>query len=140
MSPSAPPPPRFKVVERGRRLEVIDTQAGGSPPSGTRTTPVPRERGGSPGWWPRRSRFDGTVEFTTLPLYDNKGPRLVTLDPGNAQRLGWARWGVAAGGIGAAALVALNPWLLIAGAALGNAKVRDRVRAWATKLVDKAAV
>ena len=132
--PIEPPPSRFRVVERGRRLEVIDTQATAS--SASAAAPAQRDR--EPGAWPRRTRFDGTIEFTTRSFYDTRGPRTVTLDPGAAQQLGLARWGMAAGAIGAAFLLATNPWLLLAGVGLAHPKLRERLRAWSTALVDKA--
>ncbi len=36
-----PPPSRYRVVERGRRLVVIDTQAGSHPPMGDYSDPPP---------------------------------------------------------------------------------------------------
>ena len=106
------PPTRFRVVERGRRLEVIDSATGrvvgarsgsdrvGSSVAATRAdkplmldrvvgrasvprgTPAPKA-----GALPRATRFDGTVSFTTRAFYDDRAPRTVTLDPARAKML-----------------------------------------------------
>lgn len=132
-----PPPSRFKVVERGRRLEVIDTQAGDAPTrSARRPAAAPQDR--PAGWWPCATRFDGTVEFETRAFYDEKAPRRITLDPGTAQRLGYARWVVASTVVLAVVVVLLQPWLLVGTLALANPALRARLRGWTTRLVDRA--
>ncbi|MBI0475876.1 hypothetical protein D9601_10985 [Sphingomonas sp. MA1305] len=100
------PPSRWKVVERGRRLEVIDTQSGvrigAAPPpvpsSGarparpvTKARPAPAERDGV---WLRKVSFDGTSDLTTHRLYDDKGPRTVRLDPLSARIAGLVIGGI----------------------------------------------
>ncbi|MGR6330660.1 hypothetical protein ACU5AX_16480 [Sphingomonas sp. XXL09] len=100
------PPSRWKVVERGRRLEVIDTQSGvrigAAPPpvpsSGarpgrpvTKARPAPAEKDGV---WLRKVSFGGTSDLTTHRLYDDKGPRTVRLDPLSARIAGLAIGGI----------------------------------------------
>lgn len=43
-----PPPSRYRVVERGRRLVVIDTQAGSHPPMGDYSDPPPAPASAEP--------------------------------------------------------------------------------------------
>jgi len=130
------PPSRWKVVERGRRLEVIDTRAEGAK-SSTRGAPSV-ETGAQPGL-PRRLRFDGTLGWTTHPFYDGSGPRGVVLDGG------LARWiGGVVGLVVTALVVALVVFglgilpLFGAGAAIvaSNAK---RLRTWLTRRLDAIA-
>lgn len=101
------PPSRWKVVERGRRLEVIDTQSdariGAAPPppapasgarpgrSATKARPARAERDGV---WLRKVSFDGTSDLTTHRLYDDRGPRTVRLDPLSARIAGLAMGGI----------------------------------------------
>ncbi|WP_298674260.1 hypothetical protein [uncultured Sphingomonas sp.] len=81
--PIEPPPTRYRVVERGRRLEVIDTHMGGP------AAPAMRAIGGSARRPPpkppiiSRTATNGTradTAFVTMRLYDAKGPRAVRLD------------------------------------------------------------
>lgn len=129
------PPSRFRVVERGRRLVVIDTQADKSPP--VRRTAAPRpasDKTRARFQLPEKIRFDGAASWTTDGFYDAKGPRALTLNAGAMQKLRFA-------GAGLVALVIL--WVLVAsfvpplwGAPLLllNPKMRqtmrDRVTAW----------
>ncbi len=71
------PPTRFRVIERGRRLVVIDTRAAG---------PVA-------GAGPQRTRFDGGGEVVTAALYDDKAPRTLRLDAARLRIVGWCRAG-----------------------------------------------
>ncbi len=130
------PPTRFRVVERGRRLEVIDTQAGKTPP--TRRSEAPRPMGGKAPRFklPEKVRFDGGGSWTTDGFYDAKGPRTVTLDAGAMQRLRYA---------GAAALAVVIVWVALgfaipivwgAPVLLLNPKVRETVRGQVTTLID----
>lgn len=133
------PPSRFRVVERGRRLVVIDTQAAKAPPA--RRTDLPRpasDKTEARFQLPEKIRFDGAASWTTDRFYDAKGPRALTLDAGAMQRLRFA-------GAGLVALVIL--WVLVASFApplwgapllLLNPKMRqtmrDRVTAWLDEL------
>lgn len=99
------PPSRYKVIERGRRLVVIDTRTGretaSAPPPNRTRAPDKRGAGESPDPVDRmldhvasavvsaapRSVDDhsGRPILTTSSLYDLKGPRRVILDE-NTQR------------------------------------------------------
>jgi hypothetical protein len=72
------PPQRYRVVERDRRLQVIDTWAEGGPAPVSRPNPAAAKPG------MKRLNFGGTAELTTHPLYDLKAPRTLMLDPGAA--------------------------------------------------------
>ncbi|WP_322964996.1 hypothetical protein [Sphingomonas fuzhouensis] len=130
------PPTRFRVVERGRRLEVIDTQAGKLPPARRTETPRPAN-GKAPRFkLPEKVRFDGGGSWTTDGFYDAKGPRTLTLDAGAMQRLRYA---------GAAALALVIVWAALGFAIpvvwgapmlLLNPKVRETVRGQVTRFID----
>jgi len=135
------PPTRFRVVERGRRLEVIDTQAGKvpAPRVGKRAPPNLPSARTDPGraWWPEKIRFDGGSVWTTRRFYDAKGPRTLTLDAGTVEQLRMA------GGIAGAALIA---WLVPASFVpalfglpflLASGKTRTALRNAATDWIDR---
>jgi len=147
------PPPRWKVVERGRRLEVIDLHAAGgqapmrrdllrldvAPRGPARRDPASSGTAGlgtdRPGL-PRRLRFDGTLGWTTHPFYDERGPRAVVLD-GTL-----ARW---FGGVAAVAALALVAATLLIGtsfivvAVVIAASAGKNLRAWSTRRLDAIA-
>ena len=159
------PPTRFRVVERGRRLEVIDTATGrtvGGEPRATPAAPVGSGRrddpplllgrtvGGrtptarKPGGLPHATRFDGTVSFTTRAFYDDRAPRTVMLDPARATTLRWAGFALLLLLIVTPALLLSLTWssfpLLFGLAAVAfNPKVRERLRAAVTTLIDRYA-
>lgn len=79
------PSTRYRVVTRGRRLEVIDTMPGAARPASVPTLAgSPPQTAGAPASspMPERVRFDGTREWITSPAYDARGPRRVRLGPG----------------------------------------------------------
>ena len=121
---SEPPPPRYRVVERGRRLEVIDTRA-------APVDPVP-----APKLFPRQMRFDSSGEITTRAFYDTKGPRTIRLDSVSAATIGRVKI-VALFALFAfiAAAVAV-PWLLAIPFALFNKGVRKPARDGITRWLD----
>lgn len=131
------PPTRFRVVERGRRLEVIDTQAGKSPPAQRTPTPRPIASPSKPRFQlPEKLRFDGGGSWATDSFYDAKGPRTLTLDTGAMQKLRYA-------GAGLVAMVVI--WVLLAFAIpivwgapllLFNSKSRETVRDQVTAFLD----
>ncbi|WP_230482836.1 hypothetical protein [Sphingomonas sp. Leaf21] len=127
------PPTRFRVVERGRRLEVIDTQADKTPPA---RRPVSADRSKPGLQLPEKLRFDGGGRWTTDSWYDARGPRTLTLDAGAMQRLRYA-------GAGLVALVVI--WVLAgsflpilwgAPMLLLNPKVRETMRDRLTGFID----
>lgn len=121
------PPPRYKVVERGRRLVVIDTQTGqpASQPE-RRATPVTKPM-----------RTDGAKVLRTARFFDDKGPREIVLGP---NRTGMLNGGVAVAMIVVVALVGLAisfPALLFAPVfVLAQPKVRRGARAAITLWLD----
>jgi len=122
------PPPRWKVVERGRRLEVIDTRAGPE-------RPAARAAGGRPGL-PRKLRFDGTLGWTTHPFYDDRGPRAVVLDGGPARWIGGVTAGIGVALIAVAVLFGL-PAIVVIAAILGSSA--KQIRGWITRRLDSLA-
>ncbi|HVJ03552.1 MAG TPA: hypothetical protein VM662_15335 [Sphingomonas sp.] len=128
------PPTRYRIVERGRRLEVIDTWKGERP-----TVPPPvagRSKQRTPPLLRRLGASDG-INFTTSALYDAKGPRTLKLNYAARARFGQLRFVVA---IGTALLVALffyAWWLVPVGIALlANANTRSGIRAAITRYLD----
>jgi hypothetical protein len=147
------PPPRYKVVERGRRLEVIDTRTG-KPASSHIPPPLAGARGGAIGAAPRDltgrptaasgrgapkegAGIDSGV-FVTKRWFDDKAPRTIRLNYANRARLLNLRW-VAA--IAIALLVVLSFWfwplamILVAALAFGP-KLRAQLRAASTSWLD----
>ena len=121
-----PPPTRYKVVERGRRLEVIDTQTG-EPVS--RHSAAPQKNGGA--------GIDSDV-FVTKRWYDDKAPRAIRINYATRARLLNLRWGVA---LAAALLVGLSFlfWPLavfLVFALAAGPKLRAQLRAASTSWLD----
>jgi hypothetical protein len=128
-----PPPTRYRVVEKGRRLVVIDTLTGSPvqehPASGVPSSPpVQRSPAGVD---------DGSV-FTTQPWYDEKAPRTVRLNYAARQQIKNLRFAVA---VVVAVLVALTflfwpyfPILLFV--LLVQPKLRKQARGGATSWID----
>jgi hypothetical protein len=149
-----PPPSRYKVVERGRRLEVIDTRTG-EPAS--RSIPLPRAGGtrGEIGRAPRdltgppaspasargatgESAGIDTDVFVTRSWFDDKAPRPIRMNFANRQRLLNLRWGAA---IAVALLVALSFlfWplaIMLVIALAAGPKLRAQLRAASTSWLD----
>ena len=131
------PPPRYRVIERGRRLEVIDTLTGNAPIS---RVPVPVTRDARLRLsLPRQTRFDGSADLTTSRLYDDKAPRLVKLDSVAAAQLSRAKLAaIIALFVYVIALIWL-PWLLAAPVLLLQNGARKPVRAAITRWLDRVA-
>lgn len=142
-----PPPSRYRIVERGRRLEVIDTRTASQP-----KTPLPLAggaRGGdelfpkSRGFrLPPRARASGAAgvdadTFVTKAFYDAKAPRTIRIDFITRKRLDGVRFG---GAIAIALLVAFGflfwPLAFSVFGFLLSDKVRQRLRAASTRFVD----
>ena len=132
------PPSRYRVVERGRRLEVIDTRAG--VPAVQRPAnaepAAPRPATGLSRHWPHRTRFDGTAEVMTHRLYDAKAPRTIALDPVLAGRFEWMKWATLVAVIVFAAGVAAFPWLFAAPVMIHLLGAGTQGRKWATRRID----
>ena len=138
---TAPPPSRYRVVERGRRLVVIDRQSGAEV---SRQPEVPGTDGALPRRGrlslpsaPKRTSFDGTSTLTTHVIYDLKAPRTIRLDPGSALTL--SRMRLAAAVVAVLTVVAIVAWpaVMVMPIVLANAKVRDGARRAATRWLDR---
>ena len=119
--PTEPPPPRYRVVERGRRLEVIDQWVQ------DRERPWPA--------WPQRPRGGETLR--TFAWFDARGPREVPL--GTRARARLRRLIYLAIPLGTALLVALITWLpvlLLGMFLIFNETVRARLRSAITGWID----
>jgi hypothetical protein len=141
------PPSRYKVVEQGRRLVVIDTWNGDrpvtrqaarpdtsartAPPAAPRTDREPPNRRPGPA-----SGIDAPdTVITTQPWFDRKGPRRVKLD-GSAHGMLLV---VLAVGVMAVALIYLMwgwPALIVIGFLLAQKPIRGGLRAGATAWLD----
>ncbi|UZK65283.1 hypothetical protein [Sphingomonas sp. M1-B02] len=82
------PPTRYKVVERGRRLEVIDTWTGGPASPRLVDHERPAERGtlAAPLHAPKLDSRGRRV-FTSAGWYDAKGPREIVLSEAGERRV-----------------------------------------------------
>ena len=140
------PPSRFRVVERGRRLEVIDTRAvkseatiSGKPePTKSPAKPLAPVKGAGLDQWASKklsekmgAKTPGT--WTTSRLYDAKAPRTFVLGEQGMQTMIF----VAAGLIVAIVLAIIFPPLFAVPLALANPKIRGFVRRWATEQIDR---
>ncbi len=117
-----PPPSRYRVVERGRRLEVIDTRAH---PTG----PPPR-------LFPRQTRFDGSGELATRAFYDAKGPRTIRLDSVSVGVIGRVKFVALFAAFGFVVAAVAMPWLLAIPFALFSKAVRNPARDGITRWLD----
>lgn len=142
------PPSRYKVVERGRRLVVIDSrtgqptarepQPGDAAPTmpAQRDAPRPVERDTAP----RVDDRSGSAIFTTSRLYDLKGPRRIVMTDavGNALSRAAAKWAVGIVAFIVVAMILPFLWVLpVVG--LFQPKIRAALRQRTTRLIDEAA-
>lgn len=130
-----PPPSRYKVVERGRRLEVIDTWAAHS------ATPAPAERPRDRADRAPRAVAAADVRdtlFTTRRWYDDKAPRAIRESYANKARLRKAGQ-IASFTIAVAFALALlfaPATLIVLALLLVPEESRRRLRAAATRWID----
>ena len=136
----AVPPSRWRVVERDRRLEVIDTRTGErlAPRSIDEPAPPAPATGGLR-LLPtvQRTRFDGGGDLATHRLYDLKAPRTIRLDPGSAEVIGRVQFGLLATGLLFVVAVIAWPWLLALLVLPAQAKLRQPVRRWIAEWLDR---
>lgn len=129
---SQPPPARYRVVEKGRRLIVMDTRT---------DQPATRDRGPVPEkapLGPERIAFDGRAVLVTRPFYDDRAPRRLVLDDGAATVLERARsiaivatvTAVVVAMLVPAATVVLFAALAVVGSKRGRAALRAPITAW----------
>ncbi|MDT8760680.1 hypothetical protein MZO42_18415 [Sphingomonas psychrotolerans] len=126
-----PPPSRYKVVERGRRLEVIDTRTG--QPASRPPEPGMRSSSGGKGG----AGIDSDV-FVTKRWFDDKAPRSIRLNYAVRARLLNLRWAVA---LATVLFVTLLFWfwplaILLVGALAFGPKLRAQLRAASTSWLD----
>lgn len=135
------PPTRYKVVERGRRLEVLDTwnndapvkPMAGAPSPPARLDKAPSPRSVRPGPSPHSP---GTL--TTSAWYDAQGPRQIALTAAGEAKLKGLK---AVGGI-TAMFAALAIWffwplMLLAVFALLRGDARTALRRGAATFIDR---
>ena len=140
------PPSRYKVVEQGRRLVVIDTWNGNAPVTGHQ--PVPGEAARPATVEQARAalrparRQPATAGadapetvITTQPWFDSKGPRRVMLD---GSSLGMLLVLLLVAGMAAALILLMWGWpaLLVLGFILAQKQARAGLRAGATAWLD----
>lgn len=145
-----PPPTRYKVVERGRRLEVIDTWSGEPVSRPSVPLPLVGTRGGEVGPGPRdlsappangaRAGSAGidSNSFVTRRWYDDKAPRTIRLNYATRSRLTQLRYGAA---VAIALLVVLSFlfWpiaIFLVFALAAGPKLRAQLRAASTSWID----
>lgn len=127
------PPTRYKVVERGRRLEVIDTWNGNAPVHAGMPEPDQSMRRGSdaPVRAVRASKLTerGQTILTTSNWYDAKGPRRIVLtEAGEAKLLILKVVAGAAAVFAAVVLWFFWPLLFVAAFALMRSETRATLR------------
>lgn len=141
--PTEPPPTRYKVVERGRRLEVIDTWAGAAPAAPRLPEPAPMaRRTADPVAAPRPPALDsrGRRIIATRGWYDAKGPRRIALgDQGEDKLKNLWVFGVVAAFIGAVAAFLFWPLLLAIPFLAANPKIRAGFRRAGADFLDAVA-
>lgn len=138
---TAPPPSRYRVVERGRRLVVIDRTTGmeasrAPEANGAGVAEAAPHRRSLPAL-PRQVSFDGSSELTTHPLYDAKAPRTIRLDPGSAAVVGRVKAGAIVLALIAITAAMAQPALLAILAIFANKQLRTRVRCFTTRWLDR---
>lgn len=141
------PPSRYKVVERDRRLVVIDTVTG-KPASAPGPVP-PAERHASATPPPDRPvteteprRIDdrsGAQILTTSPLYDLKAPRQIVMGDRFNEKIGKAIGGWLIALFFAFTIAFLFfPWLIVVPFVLAlQPKIRAATRQWITARLDE---
>lgn len=145
---TAIPPSRYKVVERGRRLVVIDTLTGQpatrehvSPPVSRSDAPVtpPAARPVASARSGRGDDRSGNAAFTTSRLYDAKGPRRIVMDATTSNRLSQAMGGWSVGLVCFIIAAVIFPLLWAVPFLLAfQPKVRAALRSWITARLDEA--
>ncbi|WP_326523244.1 hypothetical protein [Sphingomonas sp.] len=129
-----PPPSRYRVVEKGRRLVVIDTHTG-QPAARRPAKASPESKPAALG--PERIAFDGRSTLVTRAFYDDKAPRTLTLDDGATGMIEKLRSAAIGAAVFYAVLVVFFPWLLLLPIVLLHGEVRRRIRAATTEWLDR---
>ncbi|MDG2533694.1 hypothetical protein P6144_08555 [Sphingomonas sp. HITSZ_GF] len=140
------PPSRYRVVEQGRRLVVIDTQAGGPVhpvPSAPEMPGEKRRRMEAPRPSDRpaprptrpepRGRYAGGegIGFTTAPWFDKEAPRTIRINQEGQTQLGIVLLVLLV--VGGFLIAAIGwPIAIVLGFLALNPKTRDGLRTAAT--------
>lgn len=138
------PPSRYKVVERGRRLVVIDTRTGQPAAREAKpATPSPAPASASAVIEKVTANTvddrSGHAVLVTSRLYDLKGPRRIVINEAASNRMSRGIGGIAIGLIAFAILaVFFPPLLLLPVALLFQPKARAAFRGWMTARLDEA--
>lgn len=124
------PRSRYRVIERDRRLVVVDSGEESLPNASAVASSARPNRLGAP----RRTGFDGRAVLTTSAFYDLKGPRTLTLDPGASTIVNGVRLGALATVLVFIAITIWQPAALALLALLFQRKIwkkgRESVTAW----------
>ncbi|WP_066798054.1 hypothetical protein [Sphingomonas soli] len=143
------PRTRYKVVERGRRLEVVDTWNGNAPVRPfADPAPAPRRDLKAAARAVRRSRVERTSASTldqrgarllhTKPWYDDKGPRQIAVSLAGQEKLKGLRIvAVAMALIGMVLIFFFWPLLFILPFLLMNEATQKNLRAASTRFLDE---
>jgi hypothetical protein len=140
------PPSRYKVVERDRRLVVIDTRTGkpASAPGPVAVAPQPERPAPSerPVAEDQPRRIDdrsGAQILTTSPLYDLKAPRRIVMDDRFNDKIGRAIGGWLVALFFAFTIAFLFfPWLIVLPfVVILQPKLRAAARRWVTARLDE---
>lgn len=137
------PPSRYKVVERDRRLVVIDTLTG--KPASAPGPVAPPDRAPPPDRPvaeddPRRiDDRSGAQILTTSPLYDLKAPRRIVMGDRFNEKIGKAIGGWLIAAFFAFSIAFLFfPWLIVLPFVLAlQPKLRAGIRGWITARLDE---
>jgi hypothetical protein len=139
------PPSRYKVVERGRRLIVIDTRTGQPATREVKPAPPPSHAATPVSVVVEKvttSAVDdrsGNKVLVTSRLYDLKGPRRIVINEAAADRMNRGIGGIVVGLIAFAILATFFPLLLLLPVALlFQPKARAAFRNWMTARLDEA--
>ena len=142
------PPSRYRVVERGRRLVVIDNHSGrpvnhehpvvAAEPNADRSKPALPTMQPKPGGVPGLTMDErGKQVITTSRLIDDKGPRRITVT-GDAERLFGNLTSMALGGVVVFVVLAILFWpVVFAPFALAYQPVRAAARRALTGWFDR---
>ncbi len=144
---SRPPPSRYRVVERGRRLVVLDMLNGGAPVSHTPHTgpTAPAKALRTPAGKnapvtsvaPETLDMRGRAIVTTHPFYDLKGPRRITVDLQQEEQIRIFKVVAGVVAICFVAIALMMPWLFVVPIALlSQRRARNWMRAQATDWLD----
>lgn len=137
------PPSRYRIVERNRRLVVIDNWATAQRPliaQSPVTRPDRQISAPAPPAKLQKIAFDGRTSFTTHRLFDARGPRTIILDPGSASAINGVKIGGAVTAFALVILAFVSPVLLLPLVILLQRRVREQIRTAITGWLDRAAL